>query len=142
MSNKVYVLSGKFGKVYKAQMQKNTVAVKVTKKYSSEKAMRDFQNEMSIMSEVAHHNIVRLYGIISEGIWYIYTVYHTHLYAVNIYSFQKGFIHSPNAQFSVIFSFYPLHTNIIHCILGRLSPALVMEYLPHGNLQTFLRVSP
>ena len=58
---------GKFGEVYKAQMQTITVAVKVTKEYSSEKAMRDFQNEMSIMSEVAHHNIVRLYGIISEG---------------------------------------------------------------------------
>ena len=68
VSNKVYVFPGKFGKVYKAQMQKNTVAVKVTKKYSSEKAMSDFQNEMSIMSEVAHHNIVRLYGIIYEGI--------------------------------------------------------------------------
>ena len=65
------MFSGKFGKVYKAQMQATTVAVKVTKEYSSEKAMRDFQNEMSIMSEVAHSNIVRLYGIISEGIKYL-----------------------------------------------------------------------
>ena len=69
VSNKVYVFPGKFGKVYKAQMQKNTVAVKVTKKYSSEKAMSDFQNQMSIMMEVAHPNIVRLYGIISEGMY-------------------------------------------------------------------------
>ena len=67
VSNKVNVFSGKFGKVYKAQMRTITVAVKVTKKYSSEKAIRDFHNEMSIMSEVAHHNIVRLYGIVSEG---------------------------------------------------------------------------
>ena len=67
VSNKVYVFLGKFGKVYKAQMQAITVAVKVTKKYSSEKAMRDFQNQISIMREVAHQNIVRLYGIISEG---------------------------------------------------------------------------
>ena len=48
-------------------MRSNIVAVKVTKRFSSEKVMRDFQNEMSIMSEVAHPNIVRLYGIIREG---------------------------------------------------------------------------
>ena len=61
---------GKFGEVYKAQLRRAiTVTVKVTKEYSSKnsKAMRDFQNEMSIMSEVAHSNIVRLYGIVSEG---------------------------------------------------------------------------
>ena len=62
------MFSGKFGEVFKAEMRTTTVAIKVTKKYSSEKAMRDFQNEMSIMSEVAHHNIVRLYGVISEGL--------------------------------------------------------------------------
>ena len=53
--------------VYRAQMRDMTVAIKVTKKYS-DKAMSDFQNEMSIMSEVSHHNIVRLYGIINEGV--------------------------------------------------------------------------
>ena len=73
VSIKVCVFSGKFGKVYKAQMRTFTVAVKVTKKYSSEKAIKDFHNEMSIMSEVAHHNIVRLYGIISEGTLYVYS---------------------------------------------------------------------
>ena len=57
------------------------VAVKVTKEYSSKnsKAIRDFQNEMSIMSEVAHSNIVRLYGIISEGEYDVYYCF-THLY--------------------------------------------------------------
>ena len=59
--------TGKFGMVYRAQMKDTIVAVKVTKKYSSEKVMSDFQNEMSIMSEVSHNNIVRLYGIINEG---------------------------------------------------------------------------
>ena len=59
--------SGKFGEVYKANMRSIIVAVKVTKRFSSEKAIRDFQNEMSILSEVVHPNIVRLYGIIREG---------------------------------------------------------------------------
>ena len=51
-------------------MRDITVAIKVTKKFLSEKAMSDFKNEMSIMSEVSHNNIVRLYGIISEGMCY------------------------------------------------------------------------
>ena len=60
--------TGKFGMVYRAQMNDTIVAVKVTKKYSSEKAMSDFQNETSIVSQVSHNNIVRLYGIINEGV--------------------------------------------------------------------------
>ena len=49
-------------------MGDTTVAIKLTKRYSSKKVMRDFQNEMNIMGQVSHNNIVRLYGIISEGI--------------------------------------------------------------------------
>ena len=101
------MFSGKFGEVFKAEMRTTTVAIKVTKKYSSEKAMCDFQNEMSIMSEVAHHNIVRLYGVISEGVCSTGTCSSRH----------------------------------ISIIAGDLSPALVMEFLPLGNLLTFLRVS-
>ena len=106
------MFSGKFGEVFKAEMRTTTVAIKVTKKYSSEKAMCDFQNEMSIMSEVAHHNIVRLYGVISEGV-------------------------CSTGTCSLL---QPSHFIII-IIAGDLSPALVMEFLPLGNLLTFLRVS-
>ena len=67
LSLPILKLSGKFGEVYSAKMRSKIVAIKITKKFSSEKAMRDFQNEMSIMSEVVHPNIVRLYGIIREG---------------------------------------------------------------------------
>ena len=56
-----------FGEVYSAQMRGITVAIKVTKQYSSKKVIKDFQNEMNIMNQVSHNNIVRLYGIISEG---------------------------------------------------------------------------
>ena len=44
-----------------------TVAVKVIKKYSSKRVRDQFENEMSIMSQVSHNNIVRLHGIIREG---------------------------------------------------------------------------
>ena len=55
-------------------MRDTIVAIKVTKMYSSEKAMNDFQNEMSVMSEVSHNNIVRLYGIINEGVCHAYFI--------------------------------------------------------------------
>ena len=48
-------------------MNKMTVAVKVIKRFSSKKVMEQFENEMSIMSQVSHNNIVRLHGIINEG---------------------------------------------------------------------------
>ena len=49
-------------------MNDTTVAIKVIKRYSSQKVMDQFEKEMSIMSQVSHNNIVRLYGILSEGI--------------------------------------------------------------------------
>ena len=101
--------TGTFGNVYKAQMRDVIVAIKVTKKFLSEKAMCDFKNEMSIMSEVSHNNIVRLYGIISEGVCYALPT-------------------------------LPLSQDTRNST-GDLSPALVMEYLPNGNLQTFLIVN-
>ena len=68
-----------------------TVAVKVTKEYSSEKAMRDFQNEMSIMSEVAHSNIVRLYGIVSEGEYDALLLFYTPALHVSEAGYSRSF---------------------------------------------------
>ena len=48
-------------------MNTSTVAVKVIKRYSSKRVKEQFENEMSIMTQVAHHNIVRLHGIVREG---------------------------------------------------------------------------
>lgn len=65
------LFTGKFGEVYRAQMDiKTTVAIKIVKRYSSQKVMDEFEKEMSIMSQICHNNIVRLYGIITEGIIY------------------------------------------------------------------------
>jgi hypothetical protein len=58
---------GQFGDVYTAKMNRCTVAVKVIKRYSSKRVKEQFENEMSIMSQVSHHNIVRLHGIIRDG---------------------------------------------------------------------------
>ena len=85
-------------------MNDTTVAIKVIKRYSSQKVMDQFEKEMSIMSQVSHNNIVRLYGILSEGI---------------ITSECK-------------------HSSII-IFTGPFSPAMIMEYLPHGNLKSFLK---
>ena len=87
-------------------MGMTTVAVKVVKRYSSQKVMEQFENEMSIMSQVSHNNIVRLHGIISEGMW------------------STDYIHSLQSLL----------------VLGPFSPALVMEFLPYGDLKTFLKV--
>ena len=101
--------TGMFGNIYKAQMRDVIVAIKVTKKFLSEKAMSDFKNEMSIMSEVCHNNVVRLYGIISEGV----------CHALPTLSLSQ--------ETRINFT-------------GDLSPALVMEYSPNGDLKKFLIV--
>ena len=62
------MILGVFGEVYSAQMKGITVAVKVTKPYAAKQVIKDFLNEMNIMSQISHNNIVRLYGIINEGI--------------------------------------------------------------------------
>jgi tRNA A-37 threonylcarbamoyl transferase component Bud32 len=78
---------GQYGEVYQAQMDNTTVAIKVIKRFSSVKVMSQFEREMTTMTQVSHHNLVKLHGIMREGPF---------------------------------------------------SPALVMEYLPYGNLKTFL----
>ena len=41
-------------------MGNTTVALKIIKRFSSKKVMDQFENEMSIMTNVSHHNIVRI----------------------------------------------------------------------------------
>ena len=91
-------------------MSNTTVAIKIIKRFSSQKVMEQFENEMTIMTQVSHQNIVRIHGILREGS-YTYDTY----------------------------MLYILLTKYIP--IGPFSPALVMEYLPHGNLKHFLSVS-
>ena len=58
--------AGQFGKVYKALMKKSTQTVQVAVKVV-ESISPDFQKEVTIMSEIIHPNIVRLYGLMNEG---------------------------------------------------------------------------
>ena len=64
---------GQYGEVYKAEYAKGTrsnltVAVKAIKKYQSQRAHDDFLREMDSMSQFVHPNIVKLYGIVQQGI--------------------------------------------------------------------------
>ena len=43
------------------------VAVKMTKRTISDYLQESFMKEMTIMSQMMHPNIVRLYGIVNEG---------------------------------------------------------------------------
>lgn len=45
-----------------------TVAIKTIKKYESEKEANDFFREMDIMSRLVHPNIIKLYGIVQQGV--------------------------------------------------------------------------
>ena len=64
--------SGQFGEVFRATLHKGTpgevlVAVKTTKKNSSEKDKADFLKEMTVMSTLLHPNIIRFYGLVNES---------------------------------------------------------------------------
>lgn len=43
------------------------VAIKMTKKTISEYVQQSFLKEMNIMMEMMHPNIVRMYGLVTEG---------------------------------------------------------------------------
>ena len=62
---------GQFGKVFQAVMRRGadniTVAVKTAKKSTSAKEQKEFCQEMNIMAQMMHPNIVRLYGIVRDG---------------------------------------------------------------------------
>lgn len=65
------LLPGQFGTVYKANLKRDVkeieVAVKTIQQYTSEKETQDFMHEMSIMADMMHPNIIRLYGLVSKG---------------------------------------------------------------------------
>ena len=44
------------------------VAVKMIKQYESEKEKDGFLKEMNVMSKLMHPNIVRLFGLVQQGI--------------------------------------------------------------------------
>lgn len=44
------------------------VAVKTIRKYESEKEKEAFFKEMNVMSNLMHPNIVRLFGLVQQGI--------------------------------------------------------------------------
>lgn len=57
--------------MYKASLYRGLasveVAVKTIKKYDSEKERTEFLWEQGIMSQLAHPNVVRLYGLVQQG---------------------------------------------------------------------------
>ena len=63
--------AGQFGQVYRAMLKHGVapiqVAVKTAKKSSSSKEKAEFMREMTIMSQMMHPNIVRLYGVVQQG---------------------------------------------------------------------------
>lgn len=60
--------TGQFGKVYRARLSRGTasidVAVKTIKRYESKK---ERTREQAVMSQLAHPNVVRLYGLVQQG---------------------------------------------------------------------------
>ena len=69
----VYNNVGHFGKVFKAVYKRPggsrlPVAIKTLKQYESEKEKESFQREMAVMKKLMHPNIVRLFGLVQQGI--------------------------------------------------------------------------
>ena len=64
--------TGNFGNVYRARLQKGekqiVVAIKMIKNLEDPRDKSDFEREQGIMQQMAHPNIVRLYGLLrNEG---------------------------------------------------------------------------
>ena len=64
---------GQYGKVYKGEYRrldrpKYFVAIKTIRQHESEKEKEQFLTEMRVMSNMIHPNIVRLFGLVQQGI--------------------------------------------------------------------------
>ena len=57
--------------MFKAKLSRGSagidVAVKTIKRYESESERTAFLHEQAIMSQLAHPNVVRLYGLVQQG---------------------------------------------------------------------------
>ncbi len=53
----------------KSQGPGHPVAVKTIKRYESAKEKDEFLKEMNVMSKLMHPNIVRLFGLVQQGIY-------------------------------------------------------------------------
>jgi serine/threonine protein kinase len=67
------LILGQYGKVFKGIYKRSEgpgypIAVKTIRKYESEKEKDNFFKEMNVMSKLMHPNIVRLFGIVQQGI--------------------------------------------------------------------------
>ena len=82
------------------------VAIKTIRQHESEK--EQFLSEMRVMSNMIHPNIVRLFGLVQQGIYITVCM--------------------------VMISNQQLCINIVD------QPWIVLEYLPNGDLNTFLKV--
>ena len=68
-----FIMIGQYGKVFKGNYKRfegpgYPVAVKTIKQYESEKEKDGFLKEMNVMSKLMHPNIVRLFGLVQQGI--------------------------------------------------------------------------
>lgn len=73
----------------------------------------DFQQEMAIMSTLSHQNIVHFYGLVEQGTYYHY------------------------AACKIKFKY----NNVYACTIVAEQSWIVLEFLTHGDLKTFLTVS-
>ena len=64
---KEYLGSGQFGSVHKALWHNIPVAVKTLLNEANEADKVKFLQEAAIMGQFSHVNIVKLYGVITEG---------------------------------------------------------------------------
>ena len=79
--------AGQFGQVFRAMLKHGVapikVAVKTAKKSSSSKEKVEFMREMTIMSQMMHPNIVRLYGVVQQGEKWVYIYYQEYILCSN-----------------------------------------------------------